>query len=160
MQAPACADDIIVLSNNASDLQFCVNVCSDSSEIDGYILHILKSVVLRMSSVSHYPDDERWTLGDKEMPNVDSITYTCMGILRPSSNQEFNTVGHNIQKAKRTAYSLMGAGLHGENGVDPENAISLLNTYVFPVLLYGLEVIVPTGKALTVLEMQYKRLLK
>ena len=54
----------------------------------------------------------------------------------------------------------MGVGLHGENGVDPETAITLLNSYVFPVLLYGLEVIVPTGKALTVLEMQYKRLLK
>ena len=54
----------------------------------------------------------------------------------------------------------MSAGLYGENGVDPETAISLLNTYVFPVLLYGLKVIVPTGKALAVLEVQYKRLLK
>ena len=54
----------------------------------------------------------------------------------------------------------MGAGLHGENGVDPETAMSLLNTYVLPVLLYGLEVIIPSGKAFTILETQYKRLLK
>ena len=38
--------------------------------------------------------------------------------------------------------------------------MSLLNTYIFPVLLYGLEIIVPTGKSLTVLEVQYKRLIK
>ena len=54
----------------------------------------------------------------------------------------------------------MGAGLHGENGLDPETSISLLNTYVFPVLLYGLEVIIPTGKAMDYLEKQYKRLIK
>ena len=54
MQAPACADDVTFLSNNASDLQSCVNVCDDSSEMDGYILHVLKSVVLRMNSVSQY----------------------------------------------------------------------------------------------------------
>ena len=111
-----------------------------------------------MNSVSQYPDDEAWTLGDKEMPVVDNTTH--MGILRTSTNQELNAVEHNIQKAKRTAYSLMGTGLHGENFADPETAMSLLNTYVFPVLLYGLEIIVPTGKSLTVLEVQYKRLTK
>ena len=80
------------------------------------------------------------------MPVVDNTTH--MGILRKPTNQEVNAVEHYIQKAKRTAYSLMGAGLHGENGADPETAMSLLNTYVFPVLLYGLEVIVPTGNSL------------
>ena len=92
------------------------------------------------------------------MPVVDSTTH--MGILRTSANQELSAVENNIQKAQRTAYSLMGAGLHGENGVDPETAMSLLNTYVLPVLLYGLEVIIPSGKAFTMLETQYKRLLK
>ena len=57
-------------------------------------------------------------------------------------------------------YSLMGTGLHGENGLDPKTAISLLQTYVIPVLFYGLEVILPTGKALDTLEIQYKKLLK
>ena len=80
-----------------------------------------------------------------------------MGILRTSTNKKKNAVEHNIQKAKRTAYSLMGTGLHAKNGADPE---SLLNSYVFPVLLYGLEIIIPTGKSLTVLKVQYKRLNK
>ena len=36
-------------------------------------------------------------------------------------------------------YSLMGAGLHGINGVGPEVAMVQYNTYVLPTLLYGLE---------------------
>ena len=92
------------------------------------------------------------------MPVVNNTTH--MEILRSSSNQELNAVEQNIQIARRTTYSLMGAGLHGENGLDPETSISLLNTYVFPVILYGLEVIIPTGKAMDTLEKQYKRLLK
>jgi hypothetical protein len=39
----------------------------------------------------------------------------------------------------------MGAGLHGENGIDPETTISLLRTYVLPILYYGLEILLPTG---------------
>ena len=69
-----------------------------------------------------------------------------MGILRTSSNQELNVVEHDIQKVRRTTNSLMGAGLHGENGLDPETSISLLNTYIFPVVQYGPKVIIPTGK--------------
>jgi hypothetical protein len=28
----------------------------------------------------------------------------------------------------------MGVGMHGENGIDPETTISLLRTYVLPIL--------------------------
>ena len=68
---------------------------------------------------------------------------TQMGVFCAAANQELQSVENNIQKAHRVVYSLMGAGLHGENGVDPEAAISLLNSHVLPVLLFGLEVIVP-----------------
>ncbi|MEW8547184.1 MAG: hypothetical protein AB2693_27040, partial [Candidatus Thiodiazotropha sp.] len=30
------------------------------------------------------------------------------------------SVQENIKKARRTIHSLMGAGLHGENGLDPD----------------------------------------
>ena len=158
IQAPACADDVTVLTNDAYSLQFIVNICKDSSEKDGYILQEVKSVVMKMDSIKNYPENEKWHIGDKEMPVVESTTH--MGISRSSSNQEMQAVESNIQKAKRTIYSLMGTGLHGENGLDPETSISLLQTYVLPVLFYGLEVVIPTGKSLNVLETQYKKLLK
>jgi hypothetical protein len=37
----------------------------------------------------------------------------------------------------------MGTGLHGENGLDPETSISLLKTYILPILTYGLEILLP-----------------
>ena len=42
VQVPACAVDITVLSNEASDLQFLVGVCKDSSNMEGYVLHDIK----------------------------------------------------------------------------------------------------------------------
>ena len=40
--------------------------------------------------------------------------------------------------------SLMGSGLHGyNNGLDPETAVHIYQTYVLPTLVYGLEVTLP-----------------
>ena len=158
IEAPACADDTTYLSNDAESLQFLINISKDSSDMDGYILQEIKSVVLKMDSIKNYPEGETWKIGDKDMPVVEQTTH--MGIPRSSSDQEMHAVETNIQKAQRTMYSLMGAGLHGENGLDPETAVSLLQTYVFPVLYYGMEIITPTGKALNRLEVQQKKILK
>ena len=69
----------------------------------------------------------------------------------------------NIQKARRSMYMLMPAGLHGENGVDPQTAVHVVffvvvavcfvfQIYVLPVLLFGLEVAVPAKTNLDTLE--------
>jgi hypothetical protein len=55
---------------------------------------------------------------------------------------------------------LMGTGLHGENGLDPETLISLLKTYILPILTYGLEIVIPKGKILDDIQNYYKKLLK
>ena len=74
------------------------------------------------------------------MPVVEEAMH--MGILRSADTHE-SAVLHNIQKARRTVYSLMGSGLHGEHGLDPETSIHLLQAYVLPVLVYALEVVLP-----------------
>ena len=51
----------------------------------------------------------------------------------------------------------MEAGLHGENGLDPDTSIHLLQTYVLPVLVYALEVVLPTGFHLDKLDKVYKK---
>ena len=54
------------------------------------------------------------------MPNV---TQTMnMGIMRYADTEQSATKENAcIQKARRTLYSLMSSGLHGENGLDPES---------------------------------------
>lgn len=49
----------------------------------------------------------------------------------------------------------MGSGLHGENGLDPATAISILRTYVIPIMFYGLETRLPAGRPFDLLERQY-----
>ena len=82
-----------------------------------------------------------------------------MGIIRPAITQE-SAVQENIKKARRTIYSLMGSGLHRENGLDPDTSIHLPQTYVIPILVYGLEVILPTGVRLDKLYMVHKKFMK
>ena len=67
---------------------------------------------------------------------------------------------NNLKKARRALYGLMGAGLHGENGLDPVTSISLLRTYIIPIMFYGLETVLPSGKSFDILEKQYKKVIK
>jgi hypothetical protein len=76
------------------------------------------------------------------------------------TNSARTTVDENIRKARRATYSLMGTGLHGEHGLDPETSISLLKTYILPILTYGLEIVIPKGKILDDIQKYYKKLLK
>jgi hypothetical protein len=44
--------------------------------------------------------------------------------------------------------SLFGCGFHGHNGLDPESLLHIFNTYITPVLLYGMELLLPSSKPL------------
>ena len=54
----------------------------------------------------------------------------------------------------------MGWGLHGENGLDPATAISILRTYVIPIMFYGLETLLPASRPFDLLERPYKKMIK
>ena len=81
-----------------------------------------------------------------------------MGILRSANSQE-SAVEENIKTTRRTIYALMAAGLHGENGLDPETSFRLTYTYVLPILVYGLEVVLPNRTLMDKLERVYKKFL-
>lgn len=91
------------------------------------------------------------------MPVGDEAAH--IGIVRSTDSQE-STVNQSIEKARRTVYSLMGAGLHGENGLDPATSIHILHIYVLPLLVYGLEVLLPRKALIERLEHIYKKFLK
>ncbi|CAG2234705.1 unnamed protein product [Mytilus edulis] len=93
-------------------------------------------------------------MDDKPMPVVKTAKH--IGIHKSEKNSVLLTVEENIKKARRTLYSLMGSGLHGTNGLEPETILTLVKTYVLvlPILTYGLE------KSLTTLNLYHKKLLK
>lgn len=158
--APTCADDTTLLSRNRSALQTLINISVDYSNMEHYLLQPVKSVVLSVPaprSKGKSEDVHQWTLKDEPMPNVPETMH--MGIMR-SANTEQSATRENIQKARRTLYSLMASGLHGENGLDPESAIQLMQTYVIPVLVYGMEIVLPKQKYMDMLEKFNKKFLK
>ena len=107
-------------------------------------------------------DDENGTLQllGKDMSCVKSTTH--LGIQRSVSGTITmeETVNNNIQKARRTCYSLMSAGLYGNIGLDPAKCVHLIKKNVLPVLTYGLEIILPKKKYIEKLYSFLKRVLK
>ena len=161
--APTCADDMTNLSNTPNDLQVLCNIAHDYSTMEQYMLQPTKSVVLpvttqKKSKSSTVYQTEKWTLGDADMPIVDSATH--VGLVRSSKPTADAAIEANIQKGRRTLYSLMSSGLHGENGLDIETSVHLLKVYVIPVLVYGLEIYLPRETTIKPLETMFKKTLK
>ncbi|CAG2225506.1 unnamed protein product [Mytilus edulis] len=151
INAVACADDVAIVSENPHELQYLVNIAAQYSEDHHYLLQPQKSVVIQVqpSNRKKSEDPVRIFINNNAMPISDKSPH--LGILRSTTTQDA-TVEQNITKSRRAAYSLMSAGMHGENGLDPSIAIQLFKTFVQPILTYGLEVILPTSKNLLKLE--------
>ena len=155
-----CADDMTLNSNEKNGLQILTDIAVYYSDLELYLLQIIKSVVLTVEPTNTRQTfcTKKITMKDKERKQVNSATH--LGIKRSTSIKKTRqeNVEDNIKKARRTAYSLMPCGFHGHNGLDIETKIHLLKTYVIPVLLYGLEVITPNKTLVKQLETYKKKL--
>ena len=98
---------------------------------------------------SREKSNNSWNRDGDNMPTVDKTMH--VGICRSADSDE-TAVAENAKKARRSLYSLMSAGLHSENGLDPEASLHLYQIYVLPVLLYGMEVVFPRPKLMEVLD--------
>ena len=76
-------------------------------------------------------------MNGEEMPQVDHAKH--LGIHREVNNKV--NVDEKISLGRRTAYSLMGAGLHSGNGLKQSVGGKLWSTYVVPRFTYSLEVL-------------------
>ena len=158
--SPTTADDMVLVASEQSVLQRLVNTSVDFSLMENYLLRPVKSVILAIPNQSKKKPnagDINILMNEERMPVVDEAAH--MGIVRSTDSQE-STVNQNIEKARRTVYSLMGAGLRGENGLDPATSIHILQIYVLPLLVYGLEVLLPRKALIERLERIYKKFLK
>jgi hypothetical protein len=69
-------------------------------------------------------------------------------------------VQEKVKLARRTLYALMGAGLHGLNGLHPLVSVHLYKTYVIPRFLTGLECVILNRKEIDLLESFHRKVLK
>ena len=128
-----------------------LDMAFDYSGMENFLLQSVTSVitVADPSKRTASKEDRVWNLGGAPMPQVKSTTH--MGIPRSEVKFSKEEVTVDIQKARRAMYGLMPAGLHGENGLDPQTAVHVFQIYVLPVILYGMEVAVPSKTNLDIL---------
>lgn len=158
--ASACADDICICAGSETELQELVNISAEFANMERYLLHPLKSVHIRVSSKRKNINQTPLTMNNVELPSVTCATH--LGIIRTESiqgNQKANTE-ENLRKARRKAYSLFGSGFKGHGGLNVKTIIHLYKVYIVPVLLYGMEVILPSTTWVMKLEGFQKKFVK
>ncbi len=99
-----------------------------------------------------------WTLGSNPLPV--SQTFTHLGLTRFSMEVKDGAITEKVKLARRTAYALMGTGLHGRNGLPAAVSLKIYKSYVLPRLLYGLEAMNLDSKQLRELDQYHIRFLR
>ena len=156
---PTCADDIALAGSNPLDIQILVNIASDYSAREAYTLLPTKSVIIPIKTCSKTTyDNENWYMNDKFLAKAEKAPH--IGIQRDSKNSTLATIEENLKKIKKSTLQPNGIRTTRENGLDPATAISILRTYVIPIMLYGLETLLPAGRPFDLLERQYKKMIK
>jgi hypothetical protein len=144
------ADDLALISSSEHSMQQALAVAEIDASRDRYSFNCDKTKTVYINSklppsLSLYDKELGWSTSEKHL-----------GIYRNSKNTNIDTVNDRVKSARRAAYSLMGAGLHGLNGVGPEVAIIQYKVYIIPILLYGLEALVLNSKELEILELYHR----
>ena len=152
---PTVADDVTLISNDPYELQSMLDIQTSHANSKRYLISEQKSSILTFNCTKEH----KWYLNNKEMSVANKATH--LGIERISTgNNRKELVQTRITTARRTVFALMGAGLHGLNGVNPKVAIHLIQIYVMPRLLYGLEITTLRHNEIQKLEIYFKKLLK
>ena len=98
-----------------------------------------------------------YRMGDKRIPTTNSFTHLGQ---EWTAGRKSPNIALRIKLARNTIYALLGAGLHGHNGLNPRASIKVISTYVLPRLLYGLEATVVSKGEIDQMETFYRGLLR
>ena len=161
--APTVADDVLLLSESALDLQTMLTIANQYAQTHKYKIHPIKSNIAVIGPKSYrqfWKDVSPWTIGDKKLPVVDCTTH--LGITRDVSKHDpvSSHITDKLSVGIRTAYALMGSGLHCLNGLHPCVSLHIYNTYIIPRMISGLESVVISKKDMKQLETYHRKFLK
>ena len=157
---PTVADDNCMLSRSHTAAQVQLLLAQNNASKDRYVFSASKSKVI------HIPDRATKTITHKQPLHFNSLNIdysskeTHLGLSRTPDGTCTQAVKDRIQTGRRTAYQLMGAGLSGMNGISPHTSKTLVNVYVNPALMYGLESLRLEDKEVTLIDNYHRGLLR
>ena len=126
---PTVVDDVTLVSNDPNELQVMLSVQSSFANKQRFIISSKKSCVLQNGC----DKDQRWTINNETLQTPMSAPH--LGIQRDNYSKfgVEEVIPSRIHTACRTVYALMGAGLHGLNGLNPKASVHLIKCYVLLV---------------------------
>ena len=148
-------------ADSSVDLQTQLSIVSLYSQKERYIVNPTKTTisVYGTTMTSETSTSASWNLGPTEITPTEH--YTHLGIKRKAGKlSPDELVSHRIDLARRTRYCLMGAGLHGSNGISPTVAWSMYRTYVLPRLTYNMEILQLTATQISKIEQFHRSTLR
>ena len=154
-------DDVLLAANCMSDLQYTLHVVANYAAEHRYIINSDKSKVLIYNSktlTQVWKDAKPFMLGKEALEITED--YTHLGILSSTMKGHEQLTDESIKLARRTTYGLMGAGLHGNSGINPLVSAKLITTFIIPRHVHGLETVVIRSSDFTKLEKYHKILLR
>ena len=107
---PTCADDVALVALTPDELQIMLYEALNYSKRKRYNIHPTKTSVVDIS-VYKLNEEFKWTLGEDEITLSENTT---LGITRAGKKESSLNVSERISLARRTSYSLMNTGLHGQ----------------------------------------------
>ncbi len=103
---------------------------------------------------------ETFPLSIGDTPIDVSTQETHLGVERTPNDKSIPTLEARFTMARRAMYAMMGAGLHGLNGLNPTHSKKLLDIYIVPRLMHSLEALILTETEVKKLECVYRDKLK
>ena len=158
--SPTCADDVELLSDDSSgrELQMMLSATKQYSEKHKYDIHPTKSTatILYETKKASFQREE-WFLSDVPMPMKKEFEHLGLNWMAGKTKPDLDVL---ISSARRTSYRLMGAGFHGVEGLNPVVSKKLVDSYVIPRLLLGLEAVVLNKTDILSLDKYHRKLLR
>ena len=150
---PTCADDILLMATNEDRMQYMLDTVFEYSKHHKYKINHGKTTLTilgRQMTSELFLGQDRLTPAEK---------FVHLGILREVTCGS-QVIQDRIDLARRTLYALLPAGLHGHDGLSPVASRKVIEAYVLPRMLYGLEAMILTQKQINSLEIAYRTMLR
>jgi len=144
--APTVADDVALIADNPTDLAAALQVVHGINSKDRVNINSKKSEIVLFNCPRK--QHKSWRMGDNEIFETNKTTH--LGITRDTSLKQ--NIEDRIITGRKTLYSLLGAGLHGRNGINPSITVQMYKTFARPRIIYGLETVSLSQKEISLLD--------
>jgi endonuclease/exonuclease/phosphatase family metal-dependent hydrolase len=139
----AVADDMILLADDLEQLRGQLNLFGFFANRECFDINVMKSSVI-VRGIPHddfeyIKEEQPWSMNEEKLRVENDFTHLGINYNFETNSYVKQIVMKKLELGRITMYSLMGAGLHGTNGLNPTISYQLYQVYILPRITYSLE---------------------